>query len=156
MTHIYSTTSHFDSTVWGPHFWFFLHTLAFTYPELPNDVIKRKYYDLIMNFPLFLPDCKMGADFAHMLEKYPCVPYLDTRDSFIRWVNFIHNKINRSLNKPEVPLMESLDDYILYYQRTSGKKPYTEKIFYMDIVVYCISIFLLLLLISYLTMLHTS
>ena len=32
--------------VWGPHYWFVLHTIALRYPKNPNDVTKKKYYDL--------------------------------------------------------------------------------------------------------------
>ena len=41
-----------DPNIWGPHYWFFLHTLALTYPETPNDVIKKKYYDFYQNLPI--------------------------------------------------------------------------------------------------------
>ena len=30
-----------DSNVWGPHYWFFLHTIALTYPHNPNEVVKK-------------------------------------------------------------------------------------------------------------------
>ena len=28
--------------VWGPHYWFVLHTIALTYPVNPNETIKKK------------------------------------------------------------------------------------------------------------------
>ena len=31
-----------DAKVWGPHFWFTLHTIAITYPSHPNDTVKKK------------------------------------------------------------------------------------------------------------------
>ena len=101
--------------VWGPHYWFFLHTIAFQYPETPNAVTKRKYYDLIINFPLFIPDEKIGDYFAILLDKYPVTPYLDKRESFMRWVWFIHNKVNKKLDKPEMGLYESIDKYMDLY-----------------------------------------
>lgn len=100
--------------VWGPHYWFFLHTVAYTYPEYPTNVTKKKYYDLISNMPLFLPDLKMGDDFAKLLDRYPVSPFLDSRESFIRWVHFIHNKINLRLKKEEISIYKALDNY--YYQ----------------------------------------
>ena len=36
-----------DPKIWGPHYWFFLHTIALNYPLYPNDISKRKYYDVI-------------------------------------------------------------------------------------------------------------
>ena len=89
----------FDPDVWGPHYWFFMHTIAHSYPESPNAVTKRKYYDLIQNMPLFIPVSDIGNKFSSLLDKYPVTPYLDSRESFIRWVHFVHNKVNVSLGK---------------------------------------------------------
>jgi len=104
-----------NANVWGKHYWFFLHTVAYKYPESPNAVTKRKYYDLISNFPLFIPDEEMGDRFATLLDKYPVTPYLDTRESFIRWCWFIHNKVNRMLEKDEIELYESINRYFEEY-----------------------------------------
>ena len=30
-----------DKNVWGPPYWFTLHTIAMTYPEFPNETIKK-------------------------------------------------------------------------------------------------------------------
>lgn len=106
----------FDSNIWGPHYWFFIHTIASTYPLNPNKTTKRKYYDFIINLPLFIPDEKMGNDFAELLDKYPVSPYLDNRDSFIRWTIFIHNKINKKMGKDEISYSECLDDYVSHYK----------------------------------------
>lgn len=87
------------SDIWGPHFWFFLHTIAYNYPDTVNQVTKRKYYDFIHNLPLFIPEQNIGNTFSSMLDKYPLSPYLDNRDSFMRWIHFIHNKYNSYLGK---------------------------------------------------------
>lgn len=102
---------HFDPCVWGPHYWFFIHTVAESYPMNPNDVTKRKYYDFIQNIPLFIPVPEMGDKFSRLLDKYPVTPYLDNRDSFVRWTHFIHNKYNVLLGKPEIPLPLALEIY---------------------------------------------
>ena len=106
----------FSPEVWGPHYWFFLQTVAHTYPLTPNSVTKRKYYDLIQNLPLFIPNPEIGDHFISLLDRYPVSPYLDNRDSFIRWVHFIHNRINRILGKEEITLFEALDDYNSLYR----------------------------------------
>ena len=46
-----------------------------------------------------------------MINKYPVTPYLDSRDSFTRWIHFIHNRINVILNKPEITLKEAYQAY---------------------------------------------
>jgi FAD-linked sulfhydryl oxidase len=106
----------FDPTVWGPHYWFFLHTIARSYPENPNAVTKRKYYDLIQNMPLFIPETETGSKFSGMLDQYPVSPYLGTRESFVRWVHFVHNKMNGMLGKEEMSFLKSVDLYESQYR----------------------------------------
>jgi len=106
----------FEPDVWGPHYWFFLHTIAHSYPESPNAVTKRKYYDLIQNMPLFIPVSEIGNKFSNLLDKYPVTPYLDSRESFVRWVHFIHNKVNVSIGKEEISFLKSIDIYKSYYK----------------------------------------
>jgi hypothetical protein len=102
---------YFDPNVWGPHYWFFLHTVAESYPLHPNEVSKRKFYDLIQNIPLFIPINEIGNYVSELLDKYPVSPYLDNRDSFVRWVHFIHNKVNVHLGKDEISLPKALEQY---------------------------------------------
>jgi hypothetical protein len=98
--------------VWGPHYWFMLHTLALNYPNYPNAVTKKKYYDFISNMPLFIPVEEIATSFTRLLDEYPVTPYLDSRESFVKWVHFIHNKINELLHKPKISLH---DFYVTYY-----------------------------------------
>jgi len=106
----------FDPNIWGPHYWFFLHTIAESYPLHPNSVTKKKYYDLIQNFPLFIPIEEMGNTFSELIDKYPVSPYLDHRESFVRWVHFIHNKVNVLIGKERIRLTEALDEYRKLYK----------------------------------------
>ena len=108
--------------VWGPHYWFVLHTIALTYPDHPNDVTKKKYYDFLQNVPLFLPIKEIGNGFSKMLDKYPVTPYLDSRESFIKWVHFIHNKINVALEKPELTMDEAMIKYYELYKPKAVKE----------------------------------
>jgi hypothetical protein len=101
----------FSPDIWGPHYWFFLHTVAESYPVHPTTITKRKYYDLIQNMPLFIPVQEMGNKMSEMLDKYPVTPYLDTKESFVRWVHFLHNKFNVLLGKEEISLRQALDNY---------------------------------------------
>jgi hypothetical protein len=89
-----------DPKIWGPHYWFFLHTVAICYPHRPNTITKKKYYDFIHNIPMFIPVENIASYFSQLLDQYPVSPYLDSRDAFIRWMHFIHNKINQKLEKP--------------------------------------------------------
>jgi fumarate reductase subunit C len=105
-----------DPKVWGPHYWFVLHTIAMSYPIKPNDVIKKKYYDFIQNIPLFLPIEDIGNNFSKLLDKYPVTPYLDSRQSLVRWVHFLHNKINTALNLPIMSMEQAMTAYYENYK----------------------------------------
>ena len=102
--------------IWGPNYWFVLQTISLSYPLTPNQVTKKKYYDLIQNLPLFLPNSKIGDNFSKLLDKFPITPYLDSRESFIRWVHFIHNQYNKGLGKKELTMEESLNKYYTHYK----------------------------------------
>ena len=115
-------TSNLNPTIWGPHYWFVLYTIALSYPNNSNDSTKKKYYDFITNLPLFLPISDIGNVFSKFLDAYPVTPYLDSRESFIKWVHFIHNKINSYLGKPEITYYEAMNKYYENYKIKEIKK----------------------------------
>lgn len=137
-----------DPNVWGPHYWFFLHTVSLTYPNRPNDVIKKKYYDLIMNFHLFIPTESASSNFNELLGLYPVTPYLDSRDAFIRWVYFIHNKMNKKLEKPQIKLSTFYENYYQQYKNKDiSLKEYYK---YINKYIYLAFIIILIAFIYYL------
>ena len=110
-----------DPKIWGPKFWFFLHTISLTYPNHPNAITKKKYYEFIQNLPHFLPIEEIATNFSKLLNKYPIQPYLDNRESFIKWFWFIHNKVNEKLEKPVITLNEFYSKYYEQYKTTNEK-----------------------------------
>lgn len=108
--------------IWGPQYWFVLYTIALSYPENPNEVTKKKYYDFIQNLPLFIPISDIGNNFSIFLDKYPVTPYLDSKESFVKWVHFIHNKINLYLGKPEINYYTAMKNYYDKYELKDIKK----------------------------------
>jgi hypothetical protein len=131
-------TVYLDPKVWGPHYWFFLHTLAMTYPHHPNSVTKKKYYEFIQNLPLFLPVEEVSGEFSKLIDKYPITPYLDNRDSFVRWMHFIHNKLNEKLEKPQISLndffVKYYNEYKTHDEKISEYNKLKERILYFSIV----------------------
>ena len=128
-----------DPKVWGPHYWFFLHTIAMTYPHHPNTITKKKYYEFIQNLPIFLPVEEISGEFSKLIDKYPVTPYLDNRDSLVRWMHFIHNKINVKLEKPEITLNEFFVDYYNNYKSKNDELieyyKLKKKIIYIGIII---------------------
>ena len=116
-----STNVYLDPKIWGPHYWFFLHTVAITYPHHPNAVTKKKYYEFVQNLPLFIPVEQISKEMEKMIDLYPITPYLDNRDSFVRWMHFIHNKINENLEKPQITLNDFFVQYYNEYKSQNEK-----------------------------------
>lgn len=105
-----------DPSIWLPHYKFILITMALYYPQFPNDVTKKKYYDFIQNIPLFIPEAPLGDNFVKILDEFPITPYLDSRLSFLKWVNFIGNKLNGCMDLPHEELYECLENYYNNYK----------------------------------------
>lgn len=120
--------------IWGPHYWFFLETIALTYPLHPNDVSKKKYYDFIQNLPLFIPNPEIGNNFSKLIDTFPVTPYLDSRLSFMKWINFIHNKINKQLDKPVINIYDSLENYYKHYKPKKPEKKSKKELYYKIII----------------------
>ena len=102
--------------IWLPHLKFTLQTISLNYPINPNEVTIRKYYNFIQNMPLFFPDEPMGNFMAKMLDDFPVTPYLNSRTSFMKWIHFLFNKINKKLNLKTVSFYESLEEYYQHYK----------------------------------------
>lgn len=133
--------------VWGPHYWFFLHTICLNYPIHPNKMIKQKTYDFIMNFPLFIPNKEIADSFEQLIDKYPVTPYLDSRGAFIKWIHFIHNEINRHTNKPFIKINNFIDNYYALYQHNNQPITFYKQYSYLIKIVFYV---ILIVLIRYL------
>jgi hypothetical protein len=92
-----------------------------TYPHHPNAVTKKKYYEFVQNLPLFIPVEQISKEFEKMIDLYPITPYLDNRDSFVRWMHFAHNKINEKLEKPQITLNDFFVQYYNEYKSQNEK-----------------------------------
>ena len=120
--------------IWVPHLQFLLQTISIMYPMNPNDMSKKKYYDMINNLPVFFPEKPMGKYFTKLLDQYPLTPYLKSRESFMRWVHFINNKINVFMNREQETFYDSLENYykaykpneIIKQENSKKKKKYIE------------------------------
>ena len=139
-------SSSVDPNIWGPHFWFFLMTIAIHYPLNPNSITKKKYYNFIMDLPLFIPDESIGNRFSYILNKYPVSPYIDSRESFIKWTIFIHNKINNEIGKEEMTEEEAMDRYLSEFKEKPvifSQKMKTTKYWLVIALVICMFLFIL-------------
>jgi len=102
--------------IWLPQLKFTLQTISLNYPLHPNEVTIKKYYNFIQNLPLFFPDYPIGKNMEKILDEFPVTPYLNSRRSFMKWVHFIFNKIDKQLNINTKSFYESLEEYYQFYK----------------------------------------
>ena len=85
---------------WGPKFWDFLTTIAFSYPDNPSYEEKTAMLNLFLSLPQILP-CKLCGEHCYEnLIKSP--PQVDNKDSLTRWLVNFHNMVNNELGKPSI------------------------------------------------------
>lgn len=90
------------TTVWGPYFWYVIHTVAFNYPENPTDYNKMSYKNFFESFSNVLPCKKCREHYQTHLSRHPISPFLDNNKLLNKWVIDLHNLVNKSLNKPQL------------------------------------------------------
>lgn len=103
--------------IWGPSFWFTLHTSAAFYPLLASPIVRERMKNRILAIPYEIPcpNCRIHAiDFIekHRNNLDKIVSGRHSLGSF--YVDF-HNQVNKRYNKP-------LWNYEQAYQLYSGEE----------------------------------
>jgi hypothetical protein len=97
--------------IWGPHFWYMLHTISFAYPIQPTEFHKTAYREFYMTIKDVLPCETCRRHYKTYIITYPITPYLDSRAELIKWVIQIHNFVNHRLGKRIFTIGEVLNIY---------------------------------------------
>ena len=123
--------------IWLEPLFFTLETIAIHYPDNPNKTTIKKYYNLINDLPVFIPEKPMGTYFESLLDKFPVQPYLNSRTSFMKWIFFIKKKIYKKLKMEIFDFYENLEIYynaykpkeLLNYEKIQERRKYMQTIF---------------------------
>ena len=124
---------------WGPRYWYFLHSLVASYPEIPSETDKLLYQQMFILFVKLLPCTKCFFHFTTILKTFP--PNMTSRNDLILWGFNIHNKVNIRLNRKPLKLKhfnkmyqeinhQYLYDFIMY----NFNRAYQNQIPYNDFV----------------------
>lgn len=111
-----------DSKIWGPYFWFTLHTVTLAYPDQPNYQDKRYYHDFFLSLQNILPCQLCRQHYKQHLQEFPVSAHLDNKEALVKWCFILHNKVNVSLNKEEFSYEEFRDKYKKIYAPTILQK----------------------------------
>lgn len=98
--------------IWGPHFWNTIHFVALGYPSEPTIYDKNGYASFYNSLKFALP-CKLCAKhYSEKLFKNPVEDHLRNTRSLFTWTVWLHNDVNRSLNKKIWSLERAHNHYL--------------------------------------------
>ena len=98
-------------SVWGPHGWKFMHFVSLGYPDDPSQEDKRLYKEFYESLQHILPCGACAQNYKLNLQEMPIDNALDSRDTLIKWVIDIHNKVNQETGKKTLDHEEALNLY---------------------------------------------
>jgi FAD-linked sulfhydryl oxidase len=96
---------------WGSHGWIFLHVVTMNYPKEPTNEDKSLYRNFFSSLKRVLPCEKCAHHYEQHIIDDPIEPALDSRDSLVRWLIKIHNKVNEDLGKPQYTYEQVIEEY---------------------------------------------
>ena len=104
-----------DPKIWGPHAWFFLHTVAFAYPYKPTPSQQLNMRQFLINLGSILPCQVCQQHYQENLQQNSIDNAVQSKDKLFVWLVNIHNAVNRQLNKPEMSLESAYQKYRNHY-----------------------------------------
>jgi len=85
---------------WGPHAWFFIDNVAFSYPKKPTSYHKELFKNFFYMIGNIIPCYSCRVHFKKNLKKFPLTnKILSDREKFIEWVFNLHNLVRKSQGK---------------------------------------------------------
>lgn len=94
-------------SVWGPHYWFVIHTYADSYPESPSQLDIEVATSFIKNIPFILPcsECSKHAhDYIKRYYKHLNV-ITSSNKHLVHFFKSFHDDVNERLGKPKQYLL---------------------------------------------------
>ena len=111
----YGKNDHLNQSIWGPHAWEFLHSVAFAYPEDPTTQDKKSVKNFAESFACILPCSVCKDNFKTHIKSHPLK--VNSRREFFDWTVGLHNLVNRHLGKPQYNSDEVFNSYKKKYNR---------------------------------------
>jgi hypothetical protein len=98
---------------WGPAGWHYLIAAALQYPPTPTMEDKNAYRDFFTSNGKCIPCSMCRGHYQDNLNKHPLTDeVLSSPRSLSEWINKMQNEVNASANKPLVPYLQMIADYL--------------------------------------------
>ncbi len=106
-----------NQNIWGPHLWFSLHTISFTYPLKPKDDDKENYKNFFTELQHVIPCSVCKKNYIRHLKEFPVNEHLNSRKDIVYWVIDLHNMVNSETGKRVLSYDEALKRYADVYKK---------------------------------------
>ena len=110
--------------IWGPHYWFVLHTISLNYPHQPGFLERRNHYDFFRLLQYILPCETCRNHYNQYFKNFPIENFLGSRDGLTSWVTNLHNSVNKRNGKEEYSQQSSNQLYKDIYTKENGLESY--------------------------------
>lgn len=111
-----------DPKIWGPYFWFTLHTITLSYPDKPSYENKRQFNDFFVGLQNVIPCPKCREHYKTHLTNNPISSALDSKEHLVVWLFNLHNIVNGSLGKKKMAFEDFQEKYRRIYSPTIPEK----------------------------------
>ena len=129
--------------LWGPHAWFFLDNIVFSYPNKPSSSDKDLFGNFFNNIGKMLPCESCRKHYYKNLKKNPLTDaILSDKGKFIDWILSMHNSVR--ITNQQNPI--NREEMIEFYNNYNGNKPDSTSYLLSLVVIFLISIILYLIL----------
>ena len=125
--------------IWGPHAWFFLHTICLNYPDKPTKNDKNIYKNFFVNLQNIIPCEKCKKHYNSNLKKHNINTSLNCKKDLLQWCVNIQNEL-RMCNKQK-PF--TLNEVLCYYNRKYSNNTINIDKIYIYIIIFISIIFII-------------
>ncbi len=109
---------------WGSSGWQFIHSIAYVYNPI-NDQVKKTYYDFFINLGKVLPCEECREHYKENVKEIELFDALNSQETLFRWTYDLHNIVNEQIGVPEKdwPSYESIKARYENYKSECSKIP---------------------------------
>ena len=123
---------------WGPHGWYFLHSVTMHYPKNPSEQEKQIYFNFFKSLENVLPCEKCAYHYSQNLKIHSLEESLESRDKFVKWLINVHNEVNKETGKREYTYDEVIQEYTLKMNNLDKDQTFIYKLIIILLMIFII------------------
>ena len=115
-----------DPLIWGPHAWFFLHSITLVYPDNPSEQEKINFFNFFKTLGNILPCMVCRENYKNHFIKHPLRKQLKNKKDLQQWLVTIHNEVNKIHKKKKFTHKEFKELYDKIYEKGAYCNPFIQ------------------------------